>query len=85
MSDTLTLKIVTPNEVPFEGPVVSVVAPAARGYMGILRNHAPFITTVSKGKLTYRDEQGKTGSFQVEGGFVEVRKNRILVLTDKIG
>jgi F-type H+-transporting ATPase subunit epsilon len=84
LESELTLKVVTPNEIYFEGPVVSVVAPGARGYLGILRNHAPFMTTVSQGKLTYRDEYGNTKSFGVEGGFLEVRKNRILVLTDKI-
>ncbi len=81
---TFTLKIVTPSEVFFEGQAVSVVAPGALGYLGILANHAPFITTVSQGNLTFRDPQGKTQTFKVEGGFLEVLNNRVLVLTDKV-
>ena len=81
---TLTLKIVTPDKVFFEGPVEHVMAPGALGYFGILAHHAPLVTPVEKGSLTYRDEQGKTESVKVEGGFLEVLNNRVLVLTDKV-
>ncbi|OIO38835.1 MAG: ATP synthase F1 subunit epsilon [Candidatus Omnitrophica bacterium CG07_land_8_20_14_0_80_50_8] len=85
MADTsFTLKIVTPTEVFFEGQAVSVVAPGALGYLGILQNHAPFITTVSKGDLIFRDPEGKTQTFKVEDGFLEVLKNKVLILTDKV-
>ena len=84
MNDFLTLKIVTPNEVYFEGPVASVVAPGVEGYLGVLRNHAPLVTTMGRGKLIYRDPAGKTETLRVDGGFFEVLKNRVLVLTDKI-
>ncbi len=84
MDQTFLLKIVTPTEVFFEGQAESVVAPGGLGYLGILKNHAPFISTVSKGNLTFRDPNGKTQTFQVEGGFLEVLNNRVLVLTDKI-
>ena len=80
----LTLKIVTPNELFFEGPVEHVMAPGFKGYLGILQNHAPFVTPITKGKLEYRDTAGKTTTLQVESGFLEVLKNRVLVLTDKI-
>ncbi|HTL70639.1 MAG TPA: ATP synthase F1 subunit epsilon [Candidatus Eisenbacteria bacterium] len=78
------LKVVTPDEVFYEGDVVSLVAPAALGFVGILKNHAPYVTTVSKGNLTLREDGGQTRQFQVEGGFLDVQKNRVLVLTDKV-
>ena len=81
---TFKLKVVTPNEVFFEGEAVSVVAPGALGYLGILKNHAPFITTVGEGNLTYRDAAENKKSFKVKGGFLEVRDNRVLVLTDQV-
>ena len=81
---SFTLKIVTPTEVFFEGQTVSVVVPGALGYLGILKNHAPLITTVSKGNLTFRDPDGNTQTFKVEGGFLEVLNNRVLVLTDYV-
>ena len=81
---SFTLKVVTPTEVFFEGQAVSVMAPGALGYLGILQNHAPLVTTVSKGNLTFRDPDGKTQTFKVDGGFLEVLNNRVLVLTDKV-
>ena len=84
MNNTFILKIVTPTEVFFEGQAVSVVAPGALGYLGILKDHAPFISTVTKANLTFRNPEGITKTFKVEGGFLEVQNNRVLVLTDKI-
>ena len=84
MSNTLTLKVLTPMETLFQGPAVSVMAPGAEGYLGILVNHAPLVTTLGKGNLTYRNPEGDTKLFQVEGGFLEVSKNEVLVLADKI-
>ena len=81
---SFALRIVTPGEVFFEGRAVSVVAPGTLGYLGILKDHAPLVTTLADGNLTFRDEQGKTRSFKIESGFLEVLKNRVLVLTDKI-
>ena len=83
-SDTLTLKVVTPDEVFFEGSVEHVMAPGAVGYLGILKNHAALVTPISKGDLSFRDPEGKTKSFKIEGGFLEIFKNRVLVLTDQV-
>lgn len=79
-----TLKILTPNELFFEGQVEYVEAPGYNGYLGILQNHAPFVTPVTKGSLTWRDAKGQTTKVKVEGGFLEVLKNKVLVLTDKV-
>ena len=80
----LTLKILTPNELFYEGPVEHVRAPGYNGYLGILPNHAAFVTPVTKGDLTWRESGGKTSTVKVEGGFLEVLKDRVLVLTDKV-
>ena len=80
----MILKILTPDQLYFEGKVEHVMAPGYNGYLGILQNHAPLVTPITKGNLTYRDETGKTSALKVEGGFLEVLKNRVLVLTDKV-
>ena len=83
-ADTLVLKVVTPDEVFFEGAVEHVMAPGSIGYLGILKNHAPLVTPVNKGILTFREVGGNVKSFEVEGGFLEIFKNRVLVLTDQV-
>ena len=81
---SFTLKVVTPDRVVFEGKTSSVVAPGSLGYLGILRDHAPLVTTLDKGNLTYKDPSGLAHTFRIEGGFLEVLKNRVLVLADKV-
>ena len=80
----MKLKIVTPDQLYFEGDVEHVLAPGYHGYLGILQNHAAFVTPITQGNLAYRDTAGKTTTVKVEGGFLEVLKNRVLVLTDKV-
>ncbi len=84
MLQDFDLKVVTPDGVAFQGRTISVVAPGTLGYLGILKNHAPLVTSLEKGNLTYKDEAGATHVIKIEGGFLEVRNNRVLVLTDKI-
>jgi F-type H+-transporting ATPase subunit epsilon len=84
MPESLTLKIVTPDQLYFEGPVEHVMASGYKGYLGILKNHAPLVTPLTPGRLTYRQTDGKTSTVQVEGGFLEILKNRVLVLTDRV-
>ncbi len=84
MARSFDLKVVTPNEVFFEGKAVSVVAPGTIGYLGVLKDHAPLVTTIDKGNLTFKDESDQVKTFKIEGGFFEVFQNRVLVLTDKI-
>ena len=74
----------TPNEIYFEGNVTSVVAPGTIGYFGILKNHAPFVSTIEKGNFTYKDENDHAQTFKVEGGFFEVSHNQAVLLTDQI-
>ncbi len=84
MSLAFDLKVVTPDGVAFQGQTISVVAPGTLGYLGILKNHAPLVTSLEKGNLTYKDEAGAVRTMKIEGGFLEVQKNRVLVLTDKV-
>lgn len=84
MSADFDLKVVTPEGVAFQGKTISVVAPGTLGYLGILKNHAPLVTSLEKGTLTYKDLEGAPHTIKIEGGFLEVRKNRVLVLTDKV-
>ena len=84
MSSEFDLKVVTPDGVAFQGKTISLVAPGTLGYLGILKNHAPLVTSLQKGNLTYRDESGTVHTMKVDGGFLEVQKNRVLVLTDKV-
>lgn len=79
------LDIVTPENKVFSGQVQSVTVPGAKGAFQVLYNHAPIISTLEKGKLKFVDESGKEFDYVIEGGVVEVLKNKMIVLAEKIG
>jgi F-type H+-transporting ATPase subunit epsilon len=54
------------------------------GYVGILANHAPFITTLGPGKIVIRDGAGKTEAYPSDSGFLEILDNKATILLDSI-
>ncbi|MBI3500761.1 MAG: ATP synthase F1 subunit epsilon [Bacteroidetes bacterium] len=76
------LEIITPDKKLFSGEVKSVNLPGSAGYFGVLKNHAPLISSLKKGNVKVVDEQKQTHSFPVKGGVVEVLKNKITVLAE---
>ena len=77
----LKLEIVTPEKKVFDETVDSVTVPTASGEAGILPNHAPLISALKPGILSYSNK-GVTERLAVSGGFVEVSSNKVSVLTD---
>jgi len=65
----------------FEGEVTSATFPGSQGIFQVLENHAPIISSLAKGTLIYVNEDG-SHSLQVDGGVVEVLKNKIIVLAE---
>lgn len=76
----LTVSVISPEAVLFEGQTESVVAPAFDGQVGILTGHAPMVTLLGKGQLRLGDA-GTT--FQVEGGFLQVVDDVVRVVTER--
>ena len=77
----LHLEVITPERRVFEDDVDMVVAPASEGYVGILPHHAPLFTSLGSGEM--RVKKGTLEyPFAVFGGFMDVRDDRVTVLTD---
>ena len=75
------LTILSPEKSVYKGRVVSLVAPAALGYLGVLANHAPLIANLKKGRIIVREDSGQQRVFQCEDkGFLEVLKNNATIL-----
>ena len=75
------LEVVTPT-----GPVVSddvdlVTAPGVGGEFGVLANHAPFLSTIKTGTLSFKKDK-QTKYLMVSGGFSEVSNNKITFLVE---
>ena len=82
---TFQLEILTLNRTVFTGDVSSLIVPGAQGYVGVLANHAPFLTTLMPGAITYRNPAGGTTVVASTGhGLLEVRHNHAVLLADSI-
>jgi F-type H+-transporting ATPase subunit epsilon len=85
MSDKLIhLEIVTPRRIEFSDEVKSFTAPGAEGGFQILPSHAPFITTLTVGKVKYITKDNKEIILATSGGVVEVHDNKISMLAETI-
>ena len=79
----IQLTIITPDLKVFEGEVDSVILPGNQGQFQLLKDHAPMVSTLAKGDLFY-EEAGTKKSMIVDGGVVEVSKNKVLVLAEAV-
>jgi F-type H+-transporting ATPase subunit epsilon len=78
----LTVSVISPEAVLYEGTTDSVVAPAFDGEVGILTGHAPMMTLLGKGVLRLGGSGGGQ-RFNVDGGFLQVADNVVRVVTEK--
>ena len=81
MADQLQLEVVTPERRVLDESVNAVTVPGRGGELGILPGHAPLISELQTGVLSYI-EDGTTFQLHVSGGFVEVNDDRVAVLAE---
>lgn len=79
----MRVTVISPEAAVFDGEADAVVAPAFDGKLGILSNHAPLMTTLGTGTLVVRTG-GTERRFHVQGGFLQVVKNRVRVLAESV-
>ena len=79
----MQVTVISPEASMFDGEADAVVAPAYDGQVGILKDHAPFMTLLGVGTLTIR-RAGGTSRFTVKGGFLQVVDNRVRVVAEHV-
>ncbi len=80
----MTVSVVSPERVLFEGEAKSVIVPAYDGLLGILPRHAPLLALLGKGVLKVRAGAGEQ-RFSVAGGFVQVKDDVVRVVAEQAG
>ena len=78
----MKLEIIAPDQELFSGEVSLVQVPGSKGSFEILKNHAPIISTLDKGTIKIVDPQGTSTFFEVDGGVIEAKNNKIIVLAE---
>jgi F-type H+-transporting ATPase subunit epsilon len=83
LPESIELVIVTPERQLLRQIVVEVTLPGGDGCLGILPGHAPLITELGIGELTYRGKgASEAGSLAIISGFAEVLGDRVTVLAE---
>jgi F-type H+-transporting ATPase subunit epsilon len=85
MADTFQLEIVTPEKKVVDTAAAEVQIPGKSGYLGILPGHAPLITELAVGEITYREHSGSSGNehrLAVAWGFAEVLPDKVTILAE---
>lgn len=81
MADTFQLEIVTPEKLVVKDSAEEAQIPGLNGYLGILPGHAPLITELAVGAITYR-MRGETHTLSVAWGFAEVLPDKVTILAE---
>ena len=81
MATTFQLEIVTPAKLMVKDAAEEAQIPGLSGYLGILPGHAPLITELAVGVITYK-ASGATHALSVAWGFAEVLPDKVTILAE---
>ncbi len=85
MPDTFKLEIVTPEKKVVDTAAEEVQIPGKNGYLGVMPGHAPLITELAVGEISFRVNSGSTANEQrlaVAWGFAEVLPDKVTILAE---
>ncbi len=77
------LEIITPDKQVYSGEILSTTLPGTKGSFQVLKNHAPMISTLEKGRIVIKNSSEEK-IIHIEGGIVEILNNNIVVLAESI-
>lgn len=83
MADTFELEIATPDRLLVREHAVRSQIPCKDGYIGVLPDHAPLLSEMGIGVLTYVSPDDRRFSLAIKHGFVEVLENHVRVVADE--
>ncbi len=78
----MKLEIITPDKKIFEGDIKSIRVPGKKGSFQVLKDHAPIISTLENGLVYIVDQEGKETNLEINGGVIEVKMNKIILLAE---
>ena len=82
MADSFQLEIVTPEKAVVREPATEAQIPGKKGYLGILPGHAPLITELAVGEISYKKPGGGEEHLAVAWGFAEVLPDKVIILAE---
>lgn len=80
----MKIEIITPDRKVYEDEIKSVRIPGKKGSFQVLKDHAPIVSTLEKGLVRIIDQNDKELLFEIDGGVIEVKMNRIILLAESV-
>ena len=84
MPKLIQIHVMTSEGQSLSDEATSIKAPGELGYLGILYNHAPLVSTVTPGQLTWRRPSGEERTLLIGSGLLEIARNQLTVLTESV-
>lgn len=78
----IKFEIVTPERTVLKETIKQLTVPTKAGEITILPDHIPLIATINPGVITLKRKDDSPEVLSVSGGFVEVLKNKVVILAD---
>ncbi len=78
----MKLEVITPDKKIYEGDIRSIRVPGKKGSFQVLKDHAPIISTLENGPVFIIDQNGRETNLEINGGVIEVKMNRIILLAE---
>ncbi|TDH37661.1 F0F1 ATP synthase subunit epsilon [Pseudohoeflea suaedae] len=83
MANSFKFELVSPEELLVSTEVTSVVVPGSEGDMTVMADHAPTMTTIRPGIVSFTGDEGKEERYVVFGGFADILPEGCTVLAEK--
>jgi len=80
----MKIEIITPDKKVFEGDINSIRVPGKKGSFQVLKDHAPIISTLENGPVIIVDQEGNEVRYEINGGVIEVKQNKIILLAESV-
>jgi len=80
----MKIEIVTPDKKIFDGEIKSVRVPGKKGSFQVLKDHAPIVSTLDSGEVRMVDQNNNEVNYEISGGVIEVKANKIILLADSV-
>jgi F-type H+-transporting ATPase subunit epsilon len=82
VAEAFDIEIATPERLLAREKAIRAQIPAKEGYIGVLPDHAPLLSELGIGAMTYTTPDDQRFSLAIRGGFLEINNNVVRVLTD---
>jgi F-type H+-transporting ATPase subunit epsilon len=80
----MRIEIITPDKKIYDGEIKSVRVPGKKGSFQVLKDHAPIISTLDNGTVRMVDQENTEIVYNITGGVIEVKANKIILLADSV-